>query len=80
MSRPEQIREILKVHGRLGVDVATLADTDILYLAGLTSMASVSVMLALEEAFDVEFPDRMLSRRVFESVSSMSSAIAELTA
>ena len=58
MSTREQIREILKVHGRLGVDVATLADADILYLAGLTSMASVSVMLALEEAFDVEFPDR----------------------
>ena len=74
----DRIRTIIKAHGRLAVDVATLADGDELYAAGLTSLASVNVMLALEEAFDIEFPDRMLTRSVFESISSMKNALTEL--
>jgi acyl carrier protein len=73
------IRETLKEHGRLAVDVDSLdADAD-LYQAGLTSHASVSVMLALEDAFDVEFPERMLKRRTFESIAAITAAISELT-
>ena len=68
VSFPE-VREIVKEHGRLAVDVETLADGDRLYEAGMTSHASVNVMLALEDAFDVEFPDEMLKRSVFESVA-----------
>jgi acyl carrier protein len=37
-------------------------------------------MLALEGNFDVEFPDRMLRRSVFSSVSSIREAVEELTA
>ena len=76
----EEIRTILKEHGRLSVDAATLNEDSDLYQAGLTSHASVNVMLALEGKFDVEFPDRMLKRGVFESLSSIRSAIEELTA
>ena len=49
-----------------------------LYQAGMTSHASVNVMLALEDTFDVEFPDELLKRSVFESVASISSALAQL--
>jgi acyl carrier protein len=76
----EDIRAILKEHGRLSTDVATLSDESDLYQAGMTSHASVNVMLALEGKFDVEFPDRMLRRGVFGSVASIRSAIEELTA
>lgn len=75
----EQIRAILKEHGRLAVDAATLAEDADLYQAGMTSHASVNVMLALEGTFDVEFPDRMLRRGVFESISAIRAAIEELT-
>jgi acyl carrier protein len=75
----EQIRQILLQHGRLSKDAATLAEDADLYQAGLTSHASVNVMLALEGEFDVEFPDHMLKRSVFESIASMRDAIAELT-
>jgi acyl carrier protein len=44
----------------------------------MTSHASVNVMLALEGEFDVEFPDHMLRRGVFESIGSISTAVAEL--
>ncbi|MDY7540063.1 acyl carrier protein [Undibacterium sp. 5I1] len=76
----EKIRQVLKDHARLAVDIATLADDADLYEAGMTSHASVNVMLALEDAFDLEFPDRMLKRSVFESMAAMDAAIQELTA
>jgi acyl carrier protein len=74
------VREIVKEHGRLAVDVESLSDDDSLYEAGMTSHASVNVMLALEDAFDVEFPDEMLKRSVFESVGSISAALVQLDA
>ena len=74
----EAIRKIIQAHGRLPLDASTLsADAD-LYQAGMTSHASVNVMLALEDHFDVEFPDRMLTRNVFESISSIEAALTEL--
>lgn len=75
-----RIRRVLKEHGRLSKDVESLAaDTD-LYQAGMTSHASVNVMLALEGEFDVEFPDAMLKRNVFNSLSSIQAALTELNA
>jgi acyl carrier protein len=74
-----KIRRILVEHGRLNADAASLpADAD-LYKAGMTSHASVNVMLALEGEFDVEFPDHMLKRNVFDCIASIETAIAELT-
>ncbi len=35
-------------------------------------------MLALEDAFGVEFPERMLRKSTFESISSIRQAITEL--
>lgn len=46
----------------------------------MTSHASVNVMLALEDTFDVEFPDELLKRSVFASVASISAALAQLEA
>jgi acyl carrier protein len=74
----DKIRQAISDHARLGVDVATLSDDADLYQAGMTSHASVNVMLALEDAFDIEFPDRMLRRSVFESVASIGAALTEL--
>ncbi len=72
------IRKLIAEHARLPVDVATLSDEADLYQAGLTSLSTVNLMLALEEHFDVEFPDRMLGRATFGSIASLSKAIAEL--
>jgi len=75
-----EIRRVLRDHGRLPVDVDSLDDHADLFLAGMTSHASVNVMLALEDAFDVEFPDDMLKRSVFETVADIATAIGELQA
>lgn len=76
----EQIRAVVAEHGRLPVDAAALGVDDDLFRAGLTSHASVNLMLALEEAFDIEFPEAMLRKSTFESISSIAEAIGELTA
>ena len=76
----EKIRRILKDHGRLSKDAVTLAEDADLYQAGMTSHASVNVMLALEGEFDLEFPDRMLKRSAFESIAAIRTALQELTA
>ena len=80
MTNAEKIRTVLKEHGRLTKDAESLADDADLYQAGMTSHASVNVMLALEGEFDVEFPDHMLKRSVFESISAIHGAIDELVA
>lgn len=73
-----EIRAILREHARLSVDVDTLADEDDLYRAGMTSHASVNLMLALEDAFGTEFPERLLRRRTFESIAAIRAALVEL--
>jgi acyl carrier protein len=75
----DKIRRILKEHGRLNQDAATLSEAADLYQAGMTSHASVNVMLALEGEFDFEFPDHMLKRSVFESIAAIRGSIEELT-
>jgi acyl carrier protein len=75
----DQIRAIIREHARLSVDAAQLNDQASLYQAGLTSHASVNLMLALEDAFAIEFPERMLRRRTFESIDTIWAAIEELT-
>lgn len=77
--RITRIRRILKEHGRLSADADSLSSGQDLYQAGMTSHASVNVMLALEGEFEIEFPDHMLKRNVFNSIDSMRTAIDELS-
>jgi len=73
-----RIRQILLAHGRLSRELQSLTDDADLYQAGMTSHASVNVMLALESEFELEFPDHMLTRNVFNSVASIRTALEEL--
>ena len=73
-----QIRSILKGTDYLQVNVDGLAEDADLYAAGLNSHATVNLMLSLEEAFDIELPDRLLRRRTFASIKAISEALAEV--
>ena len=75
----DRIREIIKQHGRMPTDVDSLADDADLFVAGMSSHASVNVMLALENAFDVEFPDEMLTRSTFASITAIRAALEQLS-
>ena len=75
----DKIREILDKHGRMPVKAETLAPDQDLYAAGLTSFAAVQLMLALEDTFNIEFPERMLNRTSFATMQSISACIQELS-
>ena len=75
-----RIREVIAEHGHLPVDISTLDDQTDLFQAGMTSHASVNLMLGLEAEFDIEFPDAMLKRSVFESVAAIAVALDQLGA
>lgn len=74
----EQIRAIVAQHARLPCDVSTLDDASDLYAAGLTSLTTVNLMLAIEDHFDIEFPDHMLGRKTFGSIQSLCEVVEEL--
>jgi acyl carrier protein len=76
----EEIRRIVGTHARLASDVSTLSDDGDLFRAGMTSHANVNVMIALEETFDIEFPEEMLRRSTFESIAAIRQAVSTLLA
>ncbi|MFF8988896.1 phosphopantetheine-binding protein [Streptomyces sp. NPDC014983] len=52
-------------------------DTD-LWQAGLDSLGSVSLMAGLEDTFDIEFPDALLTRETFSTVGRIVAAVGSL--
>ena len=74
----EQIRDVLAAHGRMAIDPRTVDGQADLYELGLTSHASVNVMLALEDAFDIEFPDEVLKKSTFASVRNIEQVVEGL--
>ncbi len=74
------VREVLAARGRISVDLAEFDPGCSLYDAGMTSHATVKVMLGLEDHFDVEFPDELLQRSVFDQIATIVGAIEKLLA
>lgn len=74
----DTIRNILREFGRLAVDASALNDDSNLYDAGLTSHGSVNLMLAIEERFDVEFPDRLMQRGSFATIAAIRTNVQNL--
>lgn len=72
------IREVINRHARLPISADSLGADEDLFDAGMSSHASVNVMLALEDAFDIEFPDSMLQRSVFATIRAMATAVGSL--
>jgi len=73
-----QLRTILDEVGGLKKPAASLGVNDDLFAAGLTSFATVGVMLAIEDDFDVSFPDALLVRETFRSIASLARAVSSL--
>jgi acyl carrier protein len=78
MTMDETIRTVLAEHGKLAVDASAINDQTDLFASGMTSHASVNVMLALEDAFDIEFSEKMLKKSTFESIAAIRAGIVEM--
>lgn len=71
----DRICDVIAATAKLTVPTAGIGDTDSLHALGLTPLTTVSLMLALEDAFDVEFPDNLLSAQIFSSVASIAAVL-----
>ena len=76
----ETIRSVLGSEGKLYGDAATIGEDVDLFQEGLTSHACVNVMLALEDAYDLEFPDHMLRKESFITIRALRNALIEIVA
>ena len=74
----ETLRQLVANHAKLKVDVAELSDSSSLFEAGLTSLNTVNLMLAIEDHFDLEFDEEALTRDTFKSVESLMKVVQVL--
>ncbi|MGI4802001.1 MAG: acyl carrier protein [Janthinobacterium lividum] len=72
----DEIFEILDSIVRLRA--RPMAPSDDLYAAGLSSLATVDLMLAIEDRFGIEFTTEWLNRRTFGSVAMLRQAVVAL--
>lgn len=78
-STTARIKKVIVDYAELDCDIAQLHLDDDLFTIGMSSRASVNLMIGLESEFDIEFPDEMLRKEVFESVRAIGNAIELLT-
>lgn len=74
----DRVKKVIINYSEISQDLSQLKEDESLFVKGMSSRASVAVMIGLESEFDIEFPDEMLRKEVFESVHSISKAIASL--
>ena len=74
----DELRRVLQVAGALSVPVDQLDEDSDLFAAGLSSLATVNVMLAIEQRFAIEIPDELLTRRTFRSLASLRRTVESL--
>ena len=67
----QAIRRILDAHGRLSVEARLIRQGDDLFARGLTGLAAVDVLLALEPLFGITIPASMMSRRSVGSIDAI---------
>ena len=75
----DQIRNILAAYAKMPTDVFALSEDEDLYERGLPSHASVNVMLAIEDEFSIEFPDELLKKATFATISRLVAVVSDLT-
>ncbi len=78
MTVEDAIRELLGGVLSPRSQAGALAATDDLYNAGLSSLATVDLMLAVEDRFGIEFTNDWLTRRTFASIAALSHAVRQL--
>jgi acyl carrier protein len=73
----ERVREIIEKTLGARRNFASVTDDASLYDAGLSSHDAVNLMVALEESFEIEIPDHLISRSSFESISAIARTLKE---
>jgi acyl carrier protein len=72
------VRAILQDYSGLGDAAQSMGIHENLWRTGMTSLASVQVMLALEATFGFEFPESKLRHATFSSIHAIVATVQEL--
>lgn len=72
------IKDLVVEHVEPIDSVDELADDAVLRDLGMDSMSALNLMLDLEEEFDVQFPEELLTDETFRSAASLAEAIEML--
>jgi acyl carrier protein len=76
----DEIRRLVIGNATLAIGEASLTDDTDLFSAGMTSYASVTMMMSIEEHFGVVFTDSQIIRTTFQTIASMAEAVTWLLA
>jgi len=74
----DELRELIAQWAELSCPAGMLTDRADLYAAGLSSMAAVQLMMAIEGRYGIVFPDEMLTRALFQSIDAIAEHIMVL--
>ena len=74
------IRQILDTHAGLSAPARVIRSHEDLFAKGLTGLAAVDVLLAVEAAFGVIFPPAMMARRTVGSIDALIESLRSLQA
>ncbi|MES2029813.1 MAG: acyl carrier protein [Pseudomonadota bacterium] len=74
----DRVRAIVGSMNLVPVPIDGLSDQDNLFDTGMTSFGSVQLMLAIEEEFDIEFPNSLLTRKTFATLGGLIAAVEQL--
>ena len=74
-----RVKQVIINYAELSDQAESLKVDDDLFALGMSSRASVGVMLGLESEFDIEFPDSMLRKDVFMTIRAISAAIESIS-
>ncbi len=73
-----RVREILQTHGKLMTSATAIEPGADLYKAGLSSLATVNVMLEIENRFGIAIPDEALTRATFQSIAALTALVQRM--
>ena len=74
----DSVWQLIAAYAKLNEDIAKLSDGSDLFEAGLTSLNTVNLMLAIEDEYDIEFDDDSLNRETFQSVDALVAVVGGL--
>lgn len=67
----QMIRRILDTHGCLDAEARLIRTHDDLFARGLTGLAAVDVLLAVEDALGITFPPAMVARSSVKTIDTL---------
>ncbi len=73
-----ELLDIIRTQGKVTAPAARIGIEDDLYKLGLSSIATVNVMLEVEARFDIEIPDEALTRETFRTLAALAALVRQL--